>query len=641
MGCKILAISWVAALVACCVMTFAAFAQDDSLSFEKVAELSFWDRIVDMEIQGNYAYLASSATGLRIIDISQKANPEEVSFVEFEDAIHSLVLNQNYAYLRAGKCLEIVDITDPRNPIPHKDLQFNLQFFIYDMALYQNFIYLAINDSLIQILDISDPACPHPAGSFTTMKGELVELFVCDEMLIVKARYFAKPRDRHRVSIFSLANPQSPELIAEYDDWVMDLDIYKGFLYLTCGEAGVKILDLTEPASLTEVAGFKLNNNVWNIDIFESNAFISAAIDSGRGVLYIYDLSSPIEPDLMATVEFDSTPREIRLFDSTLYVSTPRDGIYLLNISDISNPEIVSHLNRQANFQDIELYGDYALTVGWGKGLSIFDLTEPASPRLVRTFDAFGADKIIIDDTVAYAGGSHGVRLLDISNPLDPALINQIAVRPKTRGFDYDNGRLYVVDADSGLYMYDVSSPENPMLLTRYQLNRPMEEIYVYGSWVCVKEMVPETITVLARDGAHSSHIATSKLNIYNFENIEHPELVSNLSHQSIIHFYNNFTIAGSWPHYLIRDLSGKRSFFNTWFEETYDRDLVPDQQTRDVINYLRFDKYLRATSEKYDIDLGRNEGKFIYPSRVSVKDNYLYRFGTHSLSVYKLSTER
>ncbi|MBU1651956.1 hypothetical protein KKA00_07025, partial [bacterium] len=51
------------------VLVAVGFAQD-SLSIEKVAELSSWSFAYDLEIQGEFAYLACGASGLRVLDIS-------------------------------------------------------------------------------------------------------------------------------------------------------------------------------------------------------------------------------------------------------------------------------------------------------------------------------------------------------------------------------------------------------------------------------------------------------------------------------------------------------------------------------------------------------------------------------------------
>lgn len=45
-----------------------------------------WGDISDIEIQGDYAYLATSVTGVRIVDRSDPRHPEEVSFFDIGGA---------------------------------------------------------------------------------------------------------------------------------------------------------------------------------------------------------------------------------------------------------------------------------------------------------------------------------------------------------------------------------------------------------------------------------------------------------------------------------------------------------------------------------------------------------------------------
>ena len=67
---------------------------------------------------GDYAYIRSERSGMRVVDVSDPARPVEVGvFDEFSD-ITSIAVAGNYAYLSdSTKGLRVVDVTDPTAPM--------------------------------------------------------------------------------------------------------------------------------------------------------------------------------------------------------------------------------------------------------------------------------------------------------------------------------------------------------------------------------------------------------------------------------------------------------------------------------------------------------------------------------------------
>ena len=46
---------------------------------------NFWGSLLDISIQGDYAYIAANDAGLNIVDISYPENPELVSYLDVTD----------------------------------------------------------------------------------------------------------------------------------------------------------------------------------------------------------------------------------------------------------------------------------------------------------------------------------------------------------------------------------------------------------------------------------------------------------------------------------------------------------------------------------------------------------------------------
>jgi len=123
-------------------------------------------------LSGNYAYLAvsdhsivdSRRAGLRVIDISNPANPREVNhYISNAEGSHTkdLVIRDNYAYL-AGDWLTIIDISYPESLSEIYSYSLGCCKGLYQVALSGDYAYLGN----LRIFDISNPKYTREVGRY-------------------------------------------------------------------------------------------------------------------------------------------------------------------------------------------------------------------------------------------------------------------------------------------------------------------------------------------------------------------------------------------------------------------------------------------------------------------------------------------
>lgn len=141
-----------------------------------------------MALQDNTLYLCYDAGGLRVIDISDKANPRETgrylnTAVELM-AYNNIALNGSLAYVPIDYCgMEVLDISDTTNitqvgwwnpwdcdhPLDWFDNDGHTNEIIFNEQ--QDLVFLSAGDSELIVADVSDPAKPRLAGSFGEPKN--------------------------------------------------------------------------------------------------------------------------------------------------------------------------------------------------------------------------------------------------------------------------------------------------------------------------------------------------------------------------------------------------------------------------------------------------------------------------------------
>lgn len=159
-------------------------------------------------------------------------------------------------------------------------------------------------------------------------------------------------------------------------------------------------------------------------------------------------------------------PHEPVLHGSFLYVpmGTSGNGLVIVDVSEPSRPHLASHFTRIRS-RDVAIEGSYLYSVS-GTGLDVLDISSPTSPVLVGSLALpSGVASVAVNGGLAFVtgggrnlGNAPALTVVNVSNPAHPVVIGSSA---ETGGADVavSGSMAYVASYDSGLRVYDVSSP--------------------------------------------------------------------------------------------------------------------------------------------------------------------------------------
>ncbi len=130
---------------------------------------------LNVQVLGNFAYVADLAGGLRIINIEDPANPVEVGFHMTPDWASDVAVLGQHAYVAAeGSGLRVIDISDPEDPFEVS--YFDPPEWAIKVAAMDGYVYLDAGG--LNILDVSDPAHPTSVGSYNWGGGVAAEEYL-------------------------------------------------------------------------------------------------------------------------------------------------------------------------------------------------------------------------------------------------------------------------------------------------------------------------------------------------------------------------------------------------------------------------------------------------------------------------------
>jgi len=154
---------------------------------EGTGEYDTPDVSFDIEVAGDYAYIADQRSGLRIVDISNPETPDEVGHFETDEVAIGVDVEDDYAYVAVrGQGFHIIDISDPADPA--EITRYSIDQSAYDVTVEGRYAYVAHHNGL-EIVDVSDPEQPFTTDEIDIYNSDCQEVVLYRDYAIVAAGY--------------------------------------------------------------------------------------------------------------------------------------------------------------------------------------------------------------------------------------------------------------------------------------------------------------------------------------------------------------------------------------------------------------------------------------------------------------------
>jgi hypothetical protein len=455
----------------------------------------------------------TSADYLALYHIADPANPRPVSFTKFSDATlggflgGTVYLQDRYAYLLARiippgqefaikTAFYVFDILDPVHPQVTGSLF--IDGFRQGFTVQGNSAYIAIN-SLIVILDLSDPTNPHQIQTINenaTALRSLVNPNTGKALLYAAHNLGASSVDLTdgTVSIYDISMPGSPQplntdiflrggsdLAVQYSTATGKLLAYSPYTayepYPQPSLGGLYILDVTNPTSPVTVADFSLPVGVNRITV---NGGLAFAADINTGISYAVDIANPSAPVLLGNYPaVVSTP-----LTNSNYLAASSLGFEVVDYSTSSAPKRSSLISRFGVIvnNDMAAFGNYLVSEG-----QVYDMTNPFAPQIVATIPG---GTLIVAAAGPYLVNyqiQSPITIFDMSNPLSPQKVAEIPIRRTpapwnllVRGVPGSGEPAYLLipwlstsdpthpNGIGGFDIYNISNPAAPQVVNLY-----------------------------------------------------------------------------------------------------------------------------------------------------------------------------
>ncbi len=308
----------------------------------------------------------------------------------------------------------------------------------------------------------SDPTSPAPVGTLPVPSPRA--LAVVPNVVNGRADYLYAAAGDAGLWVFDLrgALPATP---VAADPSVDAIDVRRAgrYVYVVDAGAGVRIYDGDDPEVLAPVSALPIPAALrvapWGIHLFV------AAGDAG---LVVVDVADPADPRI-AGEETAIHAADVTLyahyqlgaaFAARAYVADPAYGVHVVDLlPEYSQPKRIDGIEL-AGAAGLDTYTRYVVTDGvtpsrehdylyvaaGAAGLHVFDITHPDAIVAAGSLPGLGGDARDVDvssqiappgvdDYAVVANNALGMQLVDVSDPLLPALVTTVAAPGASRVF--------------------------------------------------------------------------------------------------------------------------------------------------------------------------------------------------------------
>lgn len=307
------------------------------------------------------------------------------------------------------------------------------------------------------ILDVTTPANPVKISELST-RG-LVDALYFDESTsrLYVAAYFAG------FEIWDLSDISNPVKIGGGPITGLPRGgIYASgdYVYVVSVADGVQIFDITTPSSPVNVGNCIVNPDylAWTSTKWGNLIFVALS----EGGMAVVDVTDPQNPFIAGT--YYDIVYDVAIANGLAYVISYNFGLNVLDISNLSNIQVVGNCSVPGFPYRLKLLGNYAYignTDSGAGGVNVVDITSSSNPSLVATYTGYAEHLAAAGNTLAYTGGSYPCTMLNISNPAAPALASTYSMPNFTSDVFVDGNYLYT--GNNGFRVFDISNKSHPV----------------------------------------------------------------------------------------------------------------------------------------------------------------------------------
>jgi len=241
--------------------------------------------------------------------------------------------------------------------------------------------------------------------------------------------------------------------------------VLEDYAFVT-GNDGVSVFEVSEAREPRRVSLLELADGAFDL-CFDGRVAYIAADEEG---LVVADFGDPEQPEILGALNLGGVTFDVSVEGHLAYLADNSNGLRIVDVSDASSPIEVGSYSL-SDLRAVEVRDGVAYLAVPNQGLMVLDVTEPSSPGGARVVPGtYATINLHLSGEYLYIScHSHGTKILNVSDPLDPEIVGEYTVSGGESYSAYDYGELLLVaDLQKGARLLDISDPSDPQELASF-----------------------------------------------------------------------------------------------------------------------------------------------------------------------------
>ncbi|WDE13108.1 Ig-like domain-containing protein [Thalassomonas haliotis] len=244
----------------------------------------------NVDIQGDLAYVASGGSGLQVLDVSNRENPQIIGALDTQGTSIDVKVSGNFAYLADGAFgLQVVDISTPDTPLLRSTL--DTAGIAQDLAIQDDFVFIADGSAGIEIVNVGDPDKIFSVA-YTDQLSDVKGIAVAGDKLAAVGG--------SSLALFDISDVTNPLRLTSINIGpVKDVAIDNGYVYVAAYSSGYRVYKITEANTLELKGG---DGSFVPRDVAITNGFAFFAEQLFPNVAAYVNIKDPDNPFFQDTI---------------------------------------------------------------------------------------------------------------------------------------------------------------------------------------------------------------------------------------------------------------------------------------------------------------------------------------------------
>lgn len=461
----------------------------DAWHMELIGKAMYDGRLTNFYPYDNHLYIATERL-FTVVDITNPGHPHRINAVYDGNLIKDFLVIDNSLYMSTGGGgIVIYDVQNPS--APDEIVRFEENRGFGTMKRFNNYIASRLY-STINIIDIQDLLNPEIVCEISTSYPILIYDFDFYGNYLLLTEGGHMPFNGSYLEIYDISDVANP--IQVYDtcldsllDLYLQLKVIDNYFYLHGGFDGIIIYDITDPLEPQLIDTTFEEYMFIDFELNDNNLFAGTFPSS----IITIDISEPVSPVITNEYTTQSNPRNLCLSEDNLYFSSSPGAITFLDISNPDSPSLDGRYVPGSILWGVAKWGNYTYTAA--NGFSVVDIADPTDPVGINFFyyDQ-GSRNIYIDNGILYlANNYNGVLIFSLDDPLNPEFLSSIFTESNVMDMYPLENFLYIANYSDGFRIADISDPTNPFIIGHYppnNYNNLYMSIIAYGNYAYTAE---------------------------------------------------------------------------------------------------------------------------------------------------------